>query len=48
LNKLRASQPNEPGNAWGDAEEAMGTAPHQQPDLEALLKASLARLKPTN
>jgi hypothetical protein len=47
LSKLRASQPNEPGNAWGDAEEAMGTAPHQQPDLEALLRESLNRLKPT-
>jgi hypothetical protein len=48
LSKLRASQPNEPGNAWGDAEEAMGTAPHQQPDLEALLRESLNRLKPNN
>jgi hypothetical protein len=43
LNRLRTSQPEETGNTWGDAEEAMGLAPHQQPDLEALLKASLKK-----
>lgn len=37
---------HEAGNGWGDAEEAMGLAPHQQPDLEALLKASLKMVKP--
>lgn len=37
---------HEIGNGWGDAEEAMGLAPHQQPDLEALLRASLKMVKP--
>lgn len=37
---------HEVGNGWGDAEEAMGLAPHQQPDLEALLRASLKMVKP--
>jgi hypothetical protein len=46
LNKVRASQPEEIGNTSGDAEIAMGTAPEQQPDLEALLRASLKRKSP--
>lgn len=37
----------EPGNGWGDAEEAMGLAPHQQPDLEALLRGSVKLPRPT-
>jgi DNA-binding NarL/FixJ family response regulator len=41
LRNLRASQPEEVGNGWGDATEAQGLAPHQQPDLEDLLRRSL-------
>lgn len=41
LTRLRAEQPNEIGATYGDAEEAMGLAPHQQPDLEEQLRQSI-------
>lgn len=39
---LKARGIHEVGPTYGDAEEAMGLAPHQQPDLEEQLRQSLA------
>lgn len=47
LVKARQMTPGETGSTYGDAEEAMGLAPHQQPDLEDLLRRSLALVKPS-
>lgn len=39
---LKARGIHETGPSYGDAEEAMGLAPHQQPDLEEQLRQSLS------
>jgi hypothetical protein len=42
LTQARKATPNEVGSTVGDAEVAMGLAPEQQPDLEDLLRRSIA------